>query len=315
MFVCRFQQMMNQPQTILLTGVTGFVGKAIAPYFVERGYRVIGVGRRNPEITGIEFVSISKIDRFTFWKSFLSGIDTVIHLAGRAHQMKETQDEQHLYYETNVEGSVNLAKQAVEAGVKKFVFISSLKAMISDAHEEALKENFVCCPVEPYGLSKLKAEIELRKISGSSGMKLVILRPPLMYGPGVKGNFASLVRLVRRLPFLPLGGLTNRRSLLGVMNLASAIETVITSEITDGKTYLVSDGEEISTSDLVARLVKIYNTDCRIFSLPAWLWKLAGNLPLLAPKVARLTGSLPVDSSLLTRETGWKAPFSMIEQL
>lgn len=179
----------------------------MAPFLLECGYHVISAGRRSPAIDGLDFAPISKIDRYTHWEAVLADVEVVVHLAGRAHQMNESAEEQHLYYETNVEGTTNLAKQAASAGVKKFVFVSSIKAMLSSSHDEALTEEFHCNPLEPYGLSKLKAEIELGKISESTGMKLVILRPPLIYGPGVKGNLASLIRLVRRTPVLPLGGI------------------------------------------------------------------------------------------------------------
>lgn len=307
--------MNNRKPTIFITGVTGFVGANIAAYFMERGYHVIGAARHKPDDARIEFRAISKLDRYTFWDEALKGADIVVHLAGRAHKMHETSEEKHLYYETNVEGTVNLAQNAIKAGVKKLIFISSIKAMLSDAHEEPLTESFVCKPAEPYGISKLKAEIELRKISETSGLPLVILRPPLIYGPGVKGNLASLIRLVRRIPVLPLGGISNRRSLLGVMNLASAIEAVIDSDSANGKTFLVSDGEEISTSELVKRLAVAYNPGCRIISLPAWIWKLGARVPGLAGKFLRLCGSLPVDSGLITREIGWKPPYTMSEQL
>lgn len=307
--------MSNCKPTILMTGVTGFAGKSIAAYFLERGYKVIGASRQQPDDERIEFRPISKLDRYTFWDEALKGIDVVVHLAGRAHQMRETSDEQYLYYETNVEGTVNLATQAAKAGVKKFIYISSIKAMLGTAHEEPLTEGFVCNPTEPYGLSKYKAEIELHKIARTQGLPTVILRPPLIYGPDVKGNMASLIGLVRKMPFLPLGGLANRRSLLGVKNFASAIETVMNSDVANGKTYLLSDGEEISTSELVSRLASVFNPDCRIVALPAWVWKIALKLPLFGLKVAKLAGSLPVDSSLITRETGWKPPYTMIEQL
>lgn len=307
--------MENSRPRILLTGINGFVGHSVAPFFVERGYEVIGAGRREFKCDGVKFVPVSRIDRYTHWGDALNGVEVVIHLAGRAHKMKESPEEHHLYYETNVEGTVNLAEQAIKAGVRKFIFISSLKAMLSDAHEEPLTEKFTCCPSEPYGLSKLKAEIELRKLTEKAGMKLVVLRPPLIYGPGVKGNLASLIKLVRRLPFLPFGGINNRRSLLGVKNLASAIDTVMQAEIANGKTYMVADGEEISTSELVKRLISVFNPSARLIDLPDWLWKAFSALPFFSAKIARLTGSLPVDATLLKRETGWSAPFSMVEQL
>lgn len=307
--------MANSHPRVLITGVNGFVGQSVAPFLVERGYAVVGAGRSAFVAAGVEFVSIAKIDGFTDWSEALKNVDVVVHLAGRAHKMNETAEERHLYHETNVVGTLNLAKQALRAGVKKFVFISSIKAMLSDAHEEALTESFVCKPLEPYGLSKLEAEMELLKICQATGMKVVILRPPLIYGPGVKGNLASLIQLVRRLPILPLGGIRNRRSLLGVKNLASAIEAVIVGDGADGGVFLVSDGEDISTSELVQRFAEVYNPSCRIFALPAVLWRIMGALPFFAPRVARLTGSLPVDSSLFRQKTGWKAPFKMVEQL
>jgi nucleoside-diphosphate-sugar epimerase len=229
--------------------------------------------------------------------------------------MREKPDSYHLYFETNVEGAVNLARQAAKQGVKRFIFISSIKAMLSDACEVALTEKMLCNPLEPYGQSKLKAEIELKKVSEETGMELVILRPPMIYGPGVKGNFESLVRLVKNFGILPLGGLTNRRSLLAVDNLSSAIETAMLSEKTPGKTYLLSDGEEISTTELVSRIAEVFNPTFRIVSLPKWIWRVSSRLPILALKVARLEGSLPVDSSLFTAEAGWKPVISMREQL
>lgn len=306
---------MTAKQTILMTGATGFAGCNIAAWFLHRDYRIIAPGRMRPADNRLEFHQISRIDRYTFWEEMLRGVDAVVHLAGRAHQMREKPDSYHLYFETNFEGSVNLALQAAKQGVKRFIFVSSIKAMISDACETALTENTPCNPLEPYGQSKLKAEIELKKISEETGMELVILRPPLIYGPGVKGNFESLVRLVKNFGILPLGGLTNRRSLLAIDNLASAIETAMLSATTPGKTYLLSDGEEISTTELVTRIAAVFNPACRIISLPRWLWLLSSRIPLLSVKIARLEGSLPVDSSLFTTDTNWRPTTSMHQQL
>lgn len=301
--------------TILMTGTSGFAGGNIAAWFLHRDYRIIAPGRTRPADNRLEFHQISRIDRYTFWEDMLKDTDVVIHLAGRAHQMREKPDSYHLYFETNFDGTVNLALQAAKQGVKRFIFVSSIKAMISDACETALTENTPCNPLEPYGQSKLKAEIELKKISEETGMELVILRPPLIYGPGVKGNFESLVRLVKNFGILPLGGLTNRRSLLAIDNLASAIETAMLSATTPGKTYLLSDGEEISTTELVTRIAAVFNPACRIISLPRWLWLLSSRIPLLSVKIARLEGSLPVDSSLFTTDTNWQPATSMHQQL
>ncbi|MBU1107588.1 MAG: NAD-dependent epimerase/dehydratase family protein [Candidatus Riflebacteria bacterium] len=306
---------MSNQSKILMTGATGFAGSNLSTWFLDRGYHVVAPCRSQPVDERLEFYKISRIDRYTFWADYLKGVDAVVHLAGRAHQLHERSDSHYLYCETNVEGTVNLALQAASSGVRRFIFISSIKAMISDASEIALSEKTLCSPLEPYGLSKLKAEIELRKISAETGMQLVILRPPLIYGPGVKGNFASLQRLVQKLSILPLGGLTNRRSLLAVKNLASAVETALYSDKAVGQTYLLSDGEEVSTSELVARMAAVFNPACRIVSLPRWVWRLGSWLPMVAHKMARLNGSLPVDSGLFTRETGWRPVVGMQEQL
>ncbi|EKD81973.1 MAG: NAD-dependent epimerase/dehydratase [uncultured bacterium] len=306
---------MSDKPTILVTGASGFAGSNLSSWLLDRGYRVIAPGRVPPVDSRLEFYQLSRIDRYTFWDDVMNGVDVVVHLAGRAHQLHDSSDTHHLYFETNVEGTVNLALQAARHGVRRFIFISSIKAMISDASEIALSEKTPCHPLEPYGISKLKAEIELRKISADTGMQLVILRPPLIYGPGVKGNFASLQRLVQKLNVLPLGGLTNRRSLLAVKNLASAIETAFLCDKTIGKTYLISDGEEISTSELSARLAAVFNPTCRIVSLPRWVWKLGSRLPIIAHKLVRLDGSLPVDSSLFVTDTGWQPVVNMQEQL
>ena len=298
-----------------MTGTSGFAGGNIAAWFLHRDYRIIAPGRTRPTDNRLEFHQISRIDRYTFWEDMLKDTDVVIHLAGRAHQMREKPDSYHLYFETNFDGTVNLARQAAKQGVKRFIFVSSIKAMISDACETALTENAPCNPLEPYGQSKLKAEIELKKISEETGMELVILRPPLIYGPGVKGNFESLVRLVKNFSILPLGGLTNRRSLLAVDNLASAVETAMLSEKTPGKTYLLSDGEEISTTELVTRIAAVFNPACRIVSVPKWIWRLCSRLPILSLKIARLEGSLSVDSSHFTTDTSWQPITCMQEQL
>ncbi len=314
--LCRLPTgMQTTKPTVLITGVTGFAGSAVAGWFLARGYRVIGASRRPPTDERIEFRPVSKIDRYTFWEDALKDVDVVLHLAARAHQMKETVAEQQLYYEVNVEGSENLARQSAAAGVRHFIFISSTKAMLGSSCNEVLSESCPCAPVDPYGISKLKAEMEIARVGSEKNMPYTILRPPLMYGPGVKGNMASLIRLVRFMPFLPLGGIENRRSLLGIKNMASAIETVIDNKAAYGRIFLLSDGEMLSTSELVKRLAKVYNPSCRIVDMPRGFWKFCMRLPWLSSRIDRLTGSLAVDSSLFASELNWKPPFAMQQQL
>lgn len=307
--------MEKKTPNILITGVTGFAGSAVAGWFLDRGYRVTGPARRPPVDPRIEYHQIVRIDRYTHWAEILKGADVVIHLAARAHQMHETGDTSQIYYETNVEGTENLARQALDAGVTRFIMVSSIKAMLSGASEIALSEDVFPRPADPYGISKLKAEIELLRLARERGLQPTIFRPPLMYGPGVKGNMASLIKLVQRFRYLPLGGIENRRSLLAVKNLASAIEAAVNNPVSIGKTYLLSDGEPISTSELVRRLARNFNPACSVLSLPGWLWRALGKVPLIAGKIEKLSGSLPVDSSLFEGELGWKPPFTMQQQL
>jgi len=306
---------LQTPQrTVLITGVTGFAGSYLADYLLNRGYRVIGATRSPLNDSRIEEYRISSLDRYTEWGPALSKADFVVHLAGRAHKMKDKPENQHLYFEINVDATVNLAQQAAAARVGKFVFASSVKAMGEGGAGVIYSEESGCFPEDAYGRSKLKAEMELQKISAENQMSAVILRPPLMYGPGVKGNMDSLIRLIKRLPVVPLGGLHNRRSFLALHNFSSAVEaTLVSSEINRG-VYLLSDGEAISTSELVNRMIKVFSPGCRNLELSEKFWRKMSILPFAGSKLKRLTGSLEVDSRAFCRELGWQPPVSMMEQ-
>jgi nucleoside-diphosphate-sugar epimerase len=302
-------------KTLLLTGVTGFAGRYLAKYFIERGYKVVGAARNDPQISDLQFFKISNLDRYTHWQPILTEVDAVVHLAGRAHHMREKPGSDHLYFETNVDGTINLATQAAEAGVSRLVFVSSVKAIGEGGENCLFTESTVCEPVDPYGRSKFKAEIELKKIAGSSGLSVVSLRPPLMYGLGVKGNFASLIRLVKAMPILPLAGLNNRRSFIAIRNFASAVEAVLNSETVNCGSYLVSDGEAISTSELINRIISVFSPRTRNIAMPSLVWNLLAKIPCFSSRILRLTESLEVDSSAFCRELEWTPPFSMLDQL
>ncbi|GAB4284754.1 MAG: SDR family oxidoreductase [Candidatus Rifleibacteriota bacterium] len=306
--------MKQTPATVLITGVTGFAGRYLAGYLLDQGWHVIGASRRRPSNERIEYFPISNLDAYTDWEPALSKSDFVVHLAGRVHQMRDKPENTHLYFENNVDAAINLANQAVEAGITKFVFASSVKAMGEGGDSLIYNENTVCRPEDAYGRSKLKAEIELEKISRQKGLPVVILRLPLMYGPKVKGNMATLVRLVKKLPVLPLGGLKNRRSFLGLRNFSSAVRTVLESERVNTGTYMLSDGEAISTSELIDRMIDVFAAGCRNIALPRVFWKIIEKIPFAAPRVRRLSGSLAVDSSAFEREFNWRPPATMQEQ-
>ncbi len=300
---------------ILITGVTGFAGRAVAAWLLKKGYKVVGSSRMEISHAGFPVFSVLDLKEQTDWKSALEDVEVVVHLAARAHQMADGQDAAILYHEANVIGTEVLAMQAAEAGVRHFICISSTKAVITTSTCEILSEDTPCKPLDPYGVAKYQAELAVAKIACETGMAYTVLRPPLMYGPEVKGNMASLISLIRRLPFLPLGGISNSRSLLAVKNLASIIETVILNEKAYGKTYMISDGEKISTSELARILAEVFNPRCHIINMPGFFWNAFRKLPLICERVDRLTGSLAVDSSLIERELGWKPVVSMEEQL
>ena len=306
--------MSNREKTVLITGVTGFAGRYLAQYLLAHGWRVIGASRSRPDNDRIEHFPISNLDTYTFWQPALEKAAYVVHLAARVHQMRDKPENQHLYFETNVDATINLARQAADAGLSKFIFASSVKAMGEGRENEIFTEKTCCNPEDAYGRSKFKAEVELQKISSQAGLPVVVLRPPLMYGPQVKGNMASLIRLVKCLPVLPLGGLKNRRSFLGVRNFSSAIQALLESERISGGTYMISDGESISTSVLIDRMIEVFAPGCRNVALPEIFWRLLGSLPFVKSRIRRLTGSLEVDSSAFCHDLCWRPQCTMVEQ-
>lgn len=304
---------MKQP-TVLVTGVTGFAGRYLADYLLQKNFRVIGAGRTPPFNEQIEYFHIDNLDAATDWREALQQVDQVVHLAGRVHQMRDKPENAHLYFETNVDASLNLARQAAAAQVNKFIYISSVKAMGEGSDDLVYDEKTPCQPEDAHGSSKFKAESELAKLGAQMGLPVVTLRPPLMYGPHVKGNMASLIKLVRRLPLLPLGGLTNRRSFLGLKNFSAAVAAALESEKVNTGTYMISDGEAISTSELINRMISVFSPGCRNIALPKMFWQILARMPFVAPRVRRLTGSLAVDSSAFARELNWSPPATMVEQ-
>jgi UDP-glucose 4-epimerase len=210
----------------------------------------------------------------------------------------------------NVDGTLNLARQAAQAGVRRFVFLSSIKVN-GEGCEEPYREGDAACPQDPYAISKWEAEQGLRQIELETGMDVVILRPPLVYGPGVKANFQRLLAAVDKGWPLPLGAVGNRRSLLYLGNLVDAIQLCLVHPAAAGQTYLVSDGEDVSSPELVRRLARAMGCPARLLPVPpAWL-RLAGGLLGRRAVVERLLGSLVVDSSRIRRELGWSPPFRL----
>lgn len=301
---------------VLLTGATGFVGRALHPLLRQAGYAVRVAVRRS--LDGVDDqVVVGDIGPDTDWTAAVSGIDVVIHLAARVHQMKDTApDPLAACRDTNTSGTERLARAAAVAGVRRFVFVSSVKAVGErSAPNRPWTEDMPAHPEDPYGLSKLEAEQALSRVAQQTGMEHVIVRPPLVYGPGVGANFGRLMRLVGRGWPLPLGCVNNRRSLIAVANLASALLACATHPAAAGRTYFVSDGEDVSSAELVRHIARALGRSPRLLPLPVPLLRLAGVLTGRSAAVRRLTESMVVDSARIRAELGWKPPVSMQQAL
>jgi len=218
------------------------------------------------------------------------------------------------FRKVNVEGTAQLALEAAKAGVKRLVYISSIKV---NGEESAIaySTDSPVAPSDPYGISKWEAEEALRRIEAETGLEVVVVRPTLVYGPGVKANFLNMMKIISKGIPLPLASINNKRSLIYVGNLVDALAVCATHPAAAGKTYLVSDGEDVSTPELLRRVAFALGVPARLLQFPVLLMKLLGKLTGKSGAVNRLTGSLTVDSSKIRQELGWTPPFSMEEGL
>ncbi len=305
---------MTNTASTLITGATGFVGQALVTALGDRPLkRALRRARAEPLSTD---VIVGDIGPGTDWRDALKGVDRVVHLAARTHVLDE-QDADPLmrYREINVLGTSRLAEQAAAAGVRRFIFLSSIKVNGEATADHPFTENDVPDPIDAYGISKCEAEVSLRAIAAKTGMETVILRPPLVYGPGVKGNFLRLLKLIESGIPLPIGSIKNRRSLIGVTNLADAIVACIDSPAAADQTYLVSDGEDLSTPELVARLARAMGKPPRLLPCSAALLDFGAALFGKRAEMLRLTGSLQVDNSRIRRELDWRPRCSLDQGL
>lgn len=283
---------------ILVTGATGFVGTALVPDLRARGHEVVAAGRAQTGPLGPD----------TDWSALLSGCEAVVHLAGRAHVMRETAaDPEAEYARVNTDATLALGRQAARAGVRRFIFLSSVKAM-GEGADAALRPDDPCLPEDGYGRSKLRAEQGLRRFARD--FDLIVLRPPLIYGPGVKGNFRALIRAVDRGLPLPLAGIDNRRSLLGLTNLIDCIALCLGSGARAG-TYLPHDGQAPSTPALVRAIAAARGRKARLFTLPGGLLTALAYLGGRPGAAERVLESLVVDGN----PPGWSPPVTLAEEL
>ena len=304
---------------ILLTGATGFVGGALYRRFVAANANIV-IALRNSAITpdtSAKSVEISGIDGNTDWSEGLAGVGQVIHTAARVHVMSDAvSDSLAEYRKINVDGTLNLAQQAAAAGVRRFIFISSIKVNgKATLPGKPYRADDKPAPTDPYGISKMEAENGLRVLSLQTGMEVVIIRPVLVYGPGVKANFLSMMCWVQRGIPLPLAAIHNKRSLVALDNLVDLIVTCVEHPRAANQTFLVSDGEDLSVSDLLRRMAAALGRPARLLPLPAVLLELAAAVLGKRDMAQRLCGSLQVDISKTCELLGWSPPVSVDEAL
>jgi nucleoside-diphosphate-sugar epimerase len=303
------------PRVVLVTGATGFVGRATVERLVSDGWLVRAVARKLPPTDDrdakVEWISVGEIDNETDWSGHLAGCDAVVHLVARQHLVRNqagtTLEE---YRHTNVAITRAFAEASAKAGVRRMLFLSSLKVN-GDERSKPYDEQDIPAPADAYATSKCEAECVLRKISMETSMEMVILRPPLIYGPGVKANFLHLLQTVNFGIPLPLASIPNLRSLLFVGNLVDAIALCLNAPAAAGQTYLLSDGQDVSTADLVRLLARALRRRAYLFPCPTSLLHFAGRLFRREAAIDRLAGSLQVDSQRIQRELHWTPPYTL----
>lgn len=304
---------------VLLTGGTGFVGRAVLNHLCQSRREVVACSRAEsmdvPD--GARFLHVLGVDANTDWTPALDGGEVVIHSAARVHVMNDqSSDPLAEFRKVNVEGTLNLARQAAVAGVRRFIFVSSIKVNGEGTPQGVYyKADDIPNPLDPYGISKMEAEHGLRELAAQTGLEVVIIRPVLVYGPGVKANFLSMMRWLQKGVPLPFGAIHNKRSLVALDNLVDLIVTCIDHPAAANQTFLVSDGEDLSTSDLLRRMGDALGKPARLLPVPSRLLE-TGALMLGKQALAqRLCGSLQVDISKTRELLGWSPPVGVDQAL
>lgn len=307
---------------VLVTGPNGFVGRAVCKTLSGTEHSVRETVRTREQAQHLSkespggVMGVGDIGPETKWDEAVEGIDAVVHLAARVHIMNDASsnsvDE---YHRVNAEGTRRLAQTAAAAGVRRLIYLSTIKVSGEVTHTTPFTENDEPHPQDAYALSKFEAEEALRSIAQKTGLDVVILRPPLVYGPGVRANFLQLMKAIDSGVPLPLGGIRNIRGFIYLGNLVDALVTCIQHPAAANKTFLVSDAEDLSTPELIKRLASALGKPARLIPFPPSLLRFAGAITGRSAAVERLTGSLVVDSSKIRRELSWTPPFTVDEGL
>ena len=307
-------------ERLLVTGATGFVGSALIQRLLVHESHVIRAAVRRPLVclpAAVDTVQVADLGPDTDWASGLAGVNVVIHTAARVHVMNDAAAESlSEYRRVNVQGTLKLAQQAAAAGARRFIFISSI--MVNGEATPLgvpYRADDRPAPVDAYGISKREAEDALRQLASETGMEVVVIRPPLVYGPGVKANFLSMMRWLRRGVPLPLGAIHNKRSLVALDNLVDLIVTCIGHPAAGNQTFLAGDGEDLSTTELLTRTGAALGKPARLFLVPPLVLTTAASLVGKGEYARRLCGSLQVDISKNRELLGWVPPISVDEGL
>lgn len=303
---------------ILVTGASGFVGRQLCRILLERGETVLAGARSSSTtpVAGAQPLITGDLSESQNLTSRLVGVDVVVHLAARAHVLQDTvADPLVAFRRANLDATRQLARQAAAAEVKRLVFLSSIKVNGERTEGTPFREVDPAAPEDAYGQSKREAELALEALASDTGMEITVLRPPLVYGPGVKANFLRLLRLVDRGIPLPLAGIRNQRSLVSIWNLCDLIATCTSHPEAAGELFLVSDQKDLSTPGLIRALAEALGRRAHLIPFPAAVLRGAGRLLGQAGAIERLVGSLQLDSGKATRLLGWRPPLTVEEGL
>jgi nucleoside-diphosphate-sugar epimerase len=299
---------------VLITGSSGFVGRSLLSRLTDAEVRC-AVRAQPAEESRHDWRVVGSIDGRTDWRRALEGVDCVVHLAARVHVMRPTAADRHCFYETNVAGTERLAAQAAAQGVRRFIYLSSIKVNGESTQRQPFRAEDAPAPCDDYGISKWQAEQRLFEIAQRFEMEAVAIRPPLVYGSGVRANFLRLMRWVNAGIPLPLGAVQNRRSMVSVWNLCDLIATLAFARTVSSGVLMVSDGVDMSTPDLVCRLAAAMGRKARLLPLPTALLERMAAVLGKKDEVVRLCGSLTVDISETERRIGWRPPLPVEEGL
>ncbi len=286
---------------VFITGADGFVGKHLQRVLKDKNISFVAGNR----------ALYGDMSEQSKWGQFLIDCDSVVHLAARVHVMNETETDPLIAFRKyNVKATIELAKAAKSAGVKRFIFISSVKVNGEETFDRPFFSNDIPAPQDPYGISKAEAEKELLKLHEENVFEVVIIRPPLIYGPDVKANFENLMKVVSKNIPLPFGAVKNKRSLVSVYNLADLIVTCLNHPSAGGKIFLVSDDNDLSLTDLIRKMALVQNKSAKLIPIPTSVMKLAAILMGKKAYADRLFGNLQVDISETKSLLGWKPPYT-----